>query len=949
MTPRIVTFYSYKGGTGRSMALANVAWALASNGYRVLAIDWDLEAPGLHRYFRPFLVDKDMTAPETTGVIEFVRSYAARAATPTGSPPPKNWYEPYADLGKWGLPLRSPNGQPLAFEKNGGEIMLVPAGRQDSEYGQRVNSFAWDRFYSEQSGGAFLDAVREKLDSFDYVLIDSRTGISDTSGICTIQMPHVLVVCYTYNIQSIEGASRTARSIRAQRPELQIFPVAMRVEYQQAAHLKTMREFARNRFHEFVEPAKREAYFDAMEVPYWSQYAYSERIASFDDRPASKESIYPEMIRLAGMITDRSIQAVPVKPELKEQVLREAETYFRPQTASSRGARPHIQFAPLGLAALALFLAIVLGWSVLSEASPVVRRARLLISRVQSLNAETASRLGVLLEDGGLPDSPEARALYSELLATGIPVFFAADYGVTSPSGQRVITCGAELNVYSIEGKRLFSPVALADAGAGVLPLGACVPVTEERALVMGQGTVALYDWSTKRPTRIELATGQSVVTAAADPAGEYVAVLSQASNTFALPPGKAMDSLTVYTVASPTAHRVAATYRLPAGQIGSAIRATRKGFVLIAFDLESSGSQRVTLTRLPYAAVAEQDSFVPRSELPMHRAIDLPIGSPIALNAAGTQAAIFRDEQIVLLDVDTQRVLRSSGTVSQVEALTFDPSDNWLAVSRQGRLELRRISNLDQTVWSVQASAQRFVTLNADATVIGISSYSGTSVYRRDRNPPPAVGAWNDIIRNVRAYTSVCMPVATRQQILLSSPEAATRGFDACEASQGRKLDAPQQSTTNEPRLERQEIVDARYQEQGMKACPKGFAVGGANLEENRFLCRRVTTAAQESRVVTTVDGVSTRENARICPSGTYVRGIHVQRDLLLCSGDSTGAPDVRMTVDGPANATQTQGMHACPSTPSDYSVLVGLNLKNNQFLCARVDPDRGWTSASR
>lgn len=31
---RVVTFYSYKGGTGRTMALANIAWILASNGYR---------------------------------------------------------------------------------------------------------------------------------------------------------------------------------------------------------------------------------------------------------------------------------------------------------------------------------------------------------------------------------------------------------------------------------------------------------------------------------------------------------------------------------------------------------------------------------------------------------------------------------------------------------------------------------------------------------------------------------------------------------------------------------------------------------------------------------------------------------------------------------------------------------------------------------------------------
>ena len=57
---QIITFYSYKGGTGRTMALANTAWILASTGLRVLAVDWDLESPGLHRYFHPFLLDKQL-------------------------------------------------------------------------------------------------------------------------------------------------------------------------------------------------------------------------------------------------------------------------------------------------------------------------------------------------------------------------------------------------------------------------------------------------------------------------------------------------------------------------------------------------------------------------------------------------------------------------------------------------------------------------------------------------------------------------------------------------------------------------------------------------------------------------------------------------------------------------------------------------------------------------
>ena len=45
--PRIITFYSYKGGVGRSMALLNVAYTLQSLGRHVLVIDLDLEAPGV--------------------------------------------------------------------------------------------------------------------------------------------------------------------------------------------------------------------------------------------------------------------------------------------------------------------------------------------------------------------------------------------------------------------------------------------------------------------------------------------------------------------------------------------------------------------------------------------------------------------------------------------------------------------------------------------------------------------------------------------------------------------------------------------------------------------------------------------------------------------------------------------------------------------------------------
>lgn len=67
---RIITFYSYKGGTGRTMALANTAWILASSGKSVLVVDWDLDAPGLDRFLHPFLSESQLRS--TPGVLELV-------------------------------------------------------------------------------------------------------------------------------------------------------------------------------------------------------------------------------------------------------------------------------------------------------------------------------------------------------------------------------------------------------------------------------------------------------------------------------------------------------------------------------------------------------------------------------------------------------------------------------------------------------------------------------------------------------------------------------------------------------------------------------------------------------------------------------------------------------------------------------------------------------------
>jgi formylglycine-generating enzyme required for sulfatase activity len=311
---KIVTFYSYKGGTGRSMALANVAFLLASAGKRVLAVDWDLEAPGLHRYFEPFLADRSLE--HSTGVIDFVRDFATAAlARGPKEPMEANWYEEYADL--------LAHAVPLAYEfENGGALHLVPAGKQDASYGVRVNAFDWESFYARLGGGILLEAVKANLRRvYDFVLIDSRTGVSDTSGICTIQMPDELVVCFTLNRQSIYGASAAARLAFVSRhgvdgnPTLKIWPVPMRVEYAEKDRMEIASTLARVRFSGLMShfnPNEEELYWGEIPVAYEPYYAYEEVLSLFRDRPRQRASLLARMETIAGHLNGEPLKTIAI-------------------------------------------------------------------------------------------------------------------------------------------------------------------------------------------------------------------------------------------------------------------------------------------------------------------------------------------------------------------------------------------------------------------------------------------------------------------------------------------------------------------------------------------------------------------------------------------------------------------------------------------------------------
>jgi hypothetical protein len=267
-TGKIVTFYSYKGGTGRSMALANVAWILASNGCRVLAVDWDLESPGLHGYFHPFLIDRgERLSP---GVIDLVWSFA-EAAMAQEAPGGAEWVEEHTQVMRYAVSLD------WEFE-GGGLLDFVPAGHTGSAYGKRVSELDWEVLYSRQGGGTFLEKLAENMKAnYDFVLIDSRTGMSDNAGVCTVALPDILVNCFTMSTQSIDGAVMAARSVREQsRRDIAILPVPMRVEDSEKTKLEAGRDYARACFAEFLaprDPHQQERYWGEVEVPYKPFYA----------------------------------------------------------------------------------------------------------------------------------------------------------------------------------------------------------------------------------------------------------------------------------------------------------------------------------------------------------------------------------------------------------------------------------------------------------------------------------------------------------------------------------------------------------------------------------------------------------------------------------------------------------------------------------------------------
>jgi septum formation inhibitor-activating ATPase MinD len=283
MKGTIYTFYSYKGGVGRSMALANIGMYFFKQGFTTLLIDWDLEAPGLERYFcgRYRLDQEELN--DRPGLCDMIKSYVDKIARP----PSEDNNLPYPNIADYIYKLDT---------YGNAELLLLHAGRRVEgkpwqDYASFVQNFDWVSFYRDCGGGIYLEWLREQLKQhFDVVLIDSRTGVTEMGGVATQHLSDVVILVCGSNSQNIENTARmclnftgdAVKKARGGRP-LEIIVTPSRVDDADSEGFGRFHKRLKTAFERIPMRALDDGYsLEEMLIPYLARFSYDESLVIGD-------------------------------------------------------------------------------------------------------------------------------------------------------------------------------------------------------------------------------------------------------------------------------------------------------------------------------------------------------------------------------------------------------------------------------------------------------------------------------------------------------------------------------------------------------------------------------------------------------------------------------------------------------------------------------------------
>jgi cellulose biosynthesis protein BcsQ/tetratricopeptide (TPR) repeat protein len=323
---QIITFYSYKGGVGRTMALANVAVLLARWGYKTLVVDWDLEAPGLEHFFFKKTSDVKHVQNEK-GIVDLLDTINRVPENPSRL----DWQDLLVHVPP------SDSEMPL---------YLLTAGQRGDDYFTKLRSFDIDTFYSKKHGGNFIESLRNGWkENFDFILVDSRTGITDIGGICTIQLPDILVLLFTATEQGLNGVVEVAEKSLAERQKLPVdrlrllsVPIPSKFdtdkEFQMAQEwLGKFTDALSDIYSEWLpKDAKVRTFLEITKLPYIPYFSFGEKLAVDEQGVSDPAGLGYAYETLAAIIAN-NLELVELIFEDREKFVNEAK--LRPLDTSN--------------------------------------------------------------------------------------------------------------------------------------------------------------------------------------------------------------------------------------------------------------------------------------------------------------------------------------------------------------------------------------------------------------------------------------------------------------------------------------------------------------------------------------------------------------------------------------------------------------------------------------
>ncbi|MEO5330004.1 MAG: hypothetical protein H7829_17370 [Magnetococcus sp. THC-1_WYH] len=223
---KILTFYSFKGGVGRTALLMHLAIQWADRGRVVAVVDMDLNAPGLS--FHPWMDPHEDVALQDYGTSDLLSTYYANRDLEQGTfdfyPPSRLLREVRpADGDKWG---------------SGGRLLALPAGHISLPQAATFDNITQHKVPSSPSSEdgqkdqedperrslrAFAKLFREDLAQFkppgsqrtiDYLLIDCRTGYPDLADLAMGYLADRIVLVSGLNGQNLKGLALTLETLR---------------------------------------------------------------------------------------------------------------------------------------------------------------------------------------------------------------------------------------------------------------------------------------------------------------------------------------------------------------------------------------------------------------------------------------------------------------------------------------------------------------------------------------------------------------------------------------------------------------------------------------------------------------------------------------------------------------------------------------------------------------